>query len=99
MLDRLKSADFVPLLHQTFRIALDQDHSIDLELVGVTELGEAFQPGLRKPFSLHFLGPVSSQYLLQHIFRLENERIGMLDLFIVPVGLEAGRMCYEAIFT
>jgi hypothetical protein len=99
MLDRLESIDFVPLLHQTFCINLDGNHRIELELVSVIELGETLQSGLRNPFSLHFLGPVSSQYLVQHIYRLEHEQMSGLDLFLVPLGPEAGRMRYEAIFT
>jgi hypothetical protein len=28
-----------------------------------------------------------------------NEKLGTFDIFIVPLGAEAGRMRYEAIFT
>lgn len=99
MLDKYQSTDFLPRLNQTFRICLEGLAPIDLELVAVNELATTAQPGARRPFSLHFLGPVSSQYLLQHIYQMENQHLGMLDLFIVPLGPEAGRMRYEAIFT
>jgi hypothetical protein len=99
MLDKLQNTDFTPHLNQTFRIRLDGIEPIELELVSVTELGAAHSPGSRHPFSLHFLGPASPQYLLQHIYRLEHDQMGTLDLFIVPLGPEQGRMRYEAIFS
>jgi hypothetical protein len=99
MLDKLQSSDFLSYLNGTFRIQLEGIEPIDLELVSVTEAGPAPRPEARQPFSLHFLGPVSSQYLLQRTYRLEHEHMGTLDLFIVPLGPEEGRMRYEAIFT
>lgn len=98
-LDKLQSADFLPFLNQTFHVRLDGVEPIDLELVSVTEAGQRSEPEARQPFSLHFLGPGSPQYLVQRIYRLEHEQMGVLDLFIVPLGPEAGRMRYEAIFT
>lgn len=98
-LEKLQSADFLPFINQTFRVRIDGVESIDLELVSVTEAGQRSSVEARQPFSLHFLGPVSPQYLIQHIYRLEHAQMGVLDLFIVPLGPEAGRMRYEAIFT
>ena len=99
VLDKLASTDFAPYLNQTFLVRLDEIEPIELELVSVTKTGPASQPGTRDPFSLHFLGPVSPQYLTQHIYRLEHEQVGTLELFIVPLGSESGRMRYEAILT
>lgn len=97
-LEQLQSDDFVPHLNQIFTIQLDGIEPIVLELVLVTEKGAGFRPGTRRPFSLLFLGSVSSQYLLQHMYRLEHSELGALDIFLVPLGPEAGRMRYEAIF-
>ncbi len=99
MLDKLQSQDFLPYLNRTFYICLEGVEPISLELVRVMETGQRLGPESRQPFSLHFLGPVSPQYLLQHIYRLEHEELGELDLFLVPLGPEAGRMRYEAIFS
>jgi hypothetical protein len=98
-LDQLQSADFSPYLNGTFLIRLEEIEPIDLELVSVTEAGPKSRPEARQPFSLHFLGPISSRYLLQHIYSLEHQQIGTLDLFLVPLGPERGRMRYEAILT
>lgn len=96
-LDKLHSSDFLPYINQIFRIRLEGFKPIDLELVSVTETGQSSSPGTRAPFSLHFLGPASPQYLAQHIYRLEHEQMGALDLFIVPLGTDKERMRYEAI--
>jgi hypothetical protein len=100
VLDQLTSADFSPYLHQTFTVRLESLEPIALELAGVTELESGgAEPGpRRRPFSLLFLGPVSHQYLLQHIYRLEHEQLGAFELFLVPLGPEGGRMRYEAVF-
>jgi hypothetical protein len=101
MLDKLTSSDFAAHLHETFRIQLDREIVIDLELIKVTELNSATaaRPDSRLPFSIEFLGPLSQQYLLQHIYHLEHEAFDALDVFLVPLGLLEGRMRYEAIFT
>ena len=100
MLDKLQSADFFPHLNETFCIKLDGvTEPIALELVQITGAGSRSRPEAKQPFSLLFLGPVSQQYLVQHIYRLEHEQMGALDLFLVPLGPEEGRMRYEAIFT
>jgi len=99
MLDKLKSDNFAFYLHQNFRVHLDGVEPINLELVRVTEAGTTSGQDARNPFSLHFLGPVSEQYLIQHIHRLEHGQMGNLEIFLVPLGFEDGRMRYEAIFT
>ena len=98
-LDKLHDTDFLPYINQTFRVRLDGVEPIALELVKVTESDPRSRPEARRPFSLHFLGPVSPQYLVQHTYRLEHEQMGAFDLFIVPLGPETGRMRYEVIFT
>ena len=99
MSEPLQSTDFQSQLAQIFSIHLADATTIDLQLVSVTGLGATTGTGTRAPFSLHFLGPVSQQYLQQHTYQMVNETLGTFDIFIVPLGAEAGRMRYEAIFT
>jgi hypothetical protein len=99
MTETLQITDFQSQFEQIFSVHLDQARTIDLQLISVTELGAATHTGFRTPFSLHFLGPVSQGYLPQHTYQMVNETLGTLDIFIVPLGAEAGRMRYEAIFT
>jgi hypothetical protein len=100
MIDELTSADFAPHVHETFRVDLGHSLIIDLELSTVTDLNPttAARPEGRRPFSIEFLGPISQQYLPQHIYRLEHTAFGALEIFLVPLGLLSGRMRYEAIF-
>lgn len=99
MTEPLQSTDFRSQLDQIFSIHLNDATTVDLQLVSVIDLGAASQTGFRTPFSLHFLGPISQQYLLQNTYQMVNEPLGTLEIFIVPLGAEAGRMRYEAIFT
>ena len=100
-LDQLTSADFAAHLHDVFRAQWAGIAPVDLELDRVQELKPAVAspPGGRRPFSIEFLGPVSSQYLPQHIYQLAHSLLGVLEIFLVPLGPEQGRMRYEAIFT
>jgi hypothetical protein len=99
MLDRLTSADFIPYLNQPFIIYLEGSLPYALELTSVDELGEANTPGGRRPFSLIFSNPRKDAYLSQRIYRLEHEKMGPLELFLVPLGPDQTGMKYEAIFS
>jgi hypothetical protein len=100
VLDQHTRADFTPFLNQIFTVRLDGIEPIVLELTEVAEpgSGRAESSPRRRPFSLLFLGPVSRQYLLQGTYRLEHDQLGALDIFLVPLGPEHGRMRYEAVF-
>jgi hypothetical protein len=101
MLHSLTSDDFQPCLNQSFHLRFDPPVDLALELVQVTDLGEVPAPGQarRRAFSLLFYGPPSRGCLPQRIYRLEHTGLGALDIFLVPIGPEMGRMRYEAIFS
>ncbi|HEY6691758.1 MAG TPA: hypothetical protein VI006_02845 [Solirubrobacteraceae bacterium] len=90
-LEALTTADFAPLLHEPFRISVDEQ-SFDAELVEVTEIPR--EPGGRTPFSLVFQGGPNPP-LRQRIYRVEHERLGALEIFLVPIAPDR----YEAVFT
>jgi hypothetical protein len=92
MLDTLTLEDFRPLLHDRFRVAPDGAPTFDVELVEVTEIPR--EPGGRAPFSLVFEGGPNPP-LPQAIYRVEHDRLGELDIFLVPIAVDQ----YEAIFT
>lgn len=98
MLDKLRCADFAPLSGEAFQVQLEGLAPIPLRLVCATETGAPRTPEQRPPFSLIFLGPESQQYLRQGTYPLGHERMEGLELFLVPIGPQAGRMQYEAIF-
>ena len=92
MLDKLTVDDFRPLQGQRFRISPDGAEPFEVELVEVTEIPR--EPGGRAPFSLVFQGGPNPP-LEQRIYQMEHDKLGELDLFIVPIAVDR----YQAIFT
>jgi hypothetical protein len=90
----LTAADFRPLLGSRFEIPAG---SFETELIEVDDLGAAGSSGLRTPFSLVFRGPLEP-FVPQGIHRLEHAALGVLDLFLVPIGPDEAGMRYEAVF-
>jgi hypothetical protein len=98
MLDRLTVADFKGRIGETFHIA-DPKGALELVLLEATGLSpRAASPGSRRaPFSLIFRGPLKP-VLPQRTYALENEAMGRLEIFLVPIGPDAEGMRYEAVF-
>src|SRR5688572_23279165 len=98
----LKLEAFLPLVGSAFRVELDQP--VELKLISATPLTlhEPLEtrPDIarrRIPFSLLFVGDARI-ILPQRIYRMENDVLGALDIFLVPIGRDAGGTQYEAIF-
>ena len=53
--------------------------------------------GVRPPFALMFLAR-QSIVLPQKIYRLKNDRLGEVEIFLVPVGKDAEGVSYQATF-
>jgi hypothetical protein len=92
VLENLTVDDFRPLQGDRFRIAPDGAEAFEVELVEVTEIPR--EPGGRVPFALVFQGGPNPP-VEQHIYRVEHEELGELDIFLVPIAVDR----YEAIFT
>jgi hypothetical protein len=92
VLDTLTLEDFRPLLHDRFRFVPDDAPAFEVELVEVTEIPR--EPGGREPFSLVFRGGPNPP-LPQRIYRVEHEKLGELDIFLVPIAADQ----YQAVFT
>ena len=95
-LDTVTLDDFLPVVASVFQVKTD---NLDLSL----ELIEA-KPGKiqlpdrpRQSFSLLFRGPQTPR-LLQQIIPLEHETLGLLEIFLVPVGADERGTQYEAVF-
>jgi hypothetical protein len=91
-LQTLTTADFEPLLEQRFRLDPGDQPAFEVELVEVTEIPR--EAGGRAPFSLVFQGGPNPP-LPQQIHRVEHERLGALEIFLVPIAADR----YEAVFT
>lgn len=63
----------------------------------VHEVGKLPSHGDRQSFSVVFRSEAGPQ-LEQQIVRVRHERLGELDLFLVPLGPAGDGMDYEAVF-
>jgi hypothetical protein len=101
MLDRLTVSDFEPLCGSAFRGELPGAGPLELGLVAATAL--AGPPPRtdgrvrRQPFSLVFRVRTPLR-LPQGTYPLEHDRLGRLDIFLVPIGRDADELLLEAIF-
>ncbi len=101
---------FTPLIGSTFRIEFT-DGSIDLQLEEVTPIpppryltSEGVLPvpehvaPRRDPFTVSFRGPRDVK-LPQRVYRMTQESFAEpLDIFIVPIGVDAEGYRYQAVF-
>ncbi len=102
MPQRLTCRLFADRLGERFRIVVDADNALDVELIEAVELpshaDENDEDSIRRdPFSLLFLGPKES-YLPQRMYLLEHPRIEPFQAFVVPIGPNKKGMRYEVIF-
>ncbi len=91
----LTADDFERRLDAPAHVIVD-DQRIDLKVGEVKRLGEARRSG--GAFSVVFVGPAGVP-LEQAIHRIDIKGLGPLDLFLVPIGEDADRRHYEAVFT
>jgi hypothetical protein len=89
---------FAPHVGGTFRLHVAPEHVQDVELVEARRLSNTPAGAGREPFALVFKGPGGAPRLPQQIYRFEHDSVAH-DIFIVPIGLDNGRLLYEAIFT
>jgi hypothetical protein len=92
-LDPLTCETFTALAGQIFTSG-----EVSLTLHIVKKLGNKHQEALRDPFSLLFHGPQGLR-LGQGIYRLKNECLGELEIFITQVADGPKGSEFEAIFT
>jgi hypothetical protein len=92
---KLMPADFESRIGDNFPIATGSG-AVTLKLVDVRRLGKALRQG--GAFSLTFLS-APGPFLPQGTYPLQNDALGTLDLFLVPLGPKDGGNSYEAIFT
>ena len=96
MADLLTREVFLPRVGETFRVAETGADLVLAEAASLAVHGASAGPR-RAPFSLLFRGP-KQPVLPQRIWALENEALGRLEIFLVPIGPDREGMQYEAIF-
>jgi hypothetical protein len=95
----LTQENFARHLHTKFRVRVHAPRPVVLELVevqGWMNLASEQQTGMER-FSIFFAGP-PDMLLPQHLYTVEHEQMGTLDIFIVPIGRDASGVRYEAVF-
>ncbi len=93
-MDNLNHATFTENLNGDFSFRLDDSNTVKFVLLEVSEQRESHRNYF---FSLLFGGPREPQ-LPQGLYRLENERMGSFEIFLVPVDLTEEGYQYEAVF-
>ena len=86
--------EFCELLDATFRMRLTDGSGFDLSLVN---FDDHVSNSAQENFSLLFRAPGAAPPF-QGIYRLENDRLGEMDLFLVPVKKDGDGLYYEAVF-
>jgi hypothetical protein len=89
---------FAALIGERFRVHMTEQGTIDVELIEASPLGAKVTAPRGQAFSLVFRA-AGGELVPQRIYRVEHERLGAHDIFLVPIGPDAGGMRYEAIFT
>lgn len=85
---------FSPEVGSRFKMAYGDGHTADLELISANDLS----PSPRHiQFSLIFLAPEHCP-IEQKIYELKHDKLGTLNVFLVPVGKTSKGVEYEAIF-
>ena len=101
MLDKLTVDDFKPVVGERFALDLDGTGSLDLELAAArtydADAPAVDESGTRSPFLVQFRGP-GDLILPQRIYRVDNETVGTLEIFLVPIGNDGSATTYEAVF-
>ena len=86
--------DFSQQLDSIFHAGLDDGTAFDLLLVS-SEAGTSNAD--YENFSLLFRAPLDTQPV-QNVYRLENEILGPMDVFLVPVKNDLEGIYFEAVF-
>lgn len=87
--------DFIPHLGERFDLQT-ANGPVPLKLVKVDRAGESGRRG--GAFSLLFAAPDGS-WLPQAIYPVVHQAMGVMEIFLVPIGRLEGGNGYQAIFT
>jgi len=85
---------FAGCLNTGFHVMDGSTAVFDLELAEVSELKVVPRQQI---FSIIFRGP-ASRLLPQRIYRLKQDTLGEMDLFLVPVARKEESILYEVVF-
>lgn len=94
----LTEKEFSQHLNSTYRVNVDHQVPIELELVEVKPHEKLpIEPEGMERFSIYFRGP-EKILLPQGTYRMTHEQMGDFILFLVPIAREEQGFRYEAVF-
>ena len=85
---------FTQQAHTKFKVQVDENTGVELELAEVSEL--KLYPR-QEEFTIVFRGP-SNAFLDQGVRLFTHDQIGEFELFIVPIRQDEQGFYYEAVF-
>ena len=93
-MQQLTHAAFAASVNSAFRVHLTTGKTVEIRLTNVSDqrLSER-----QEQFSILLNGPPDT-FVPQGLYKLEHDAMGMLDLFIVPIGKDEHGYVYEAVF-
>lgn len=103
MPDEISLAMFETQVGERFRIVLDQENSLEAELIEAKALKSYLTDDdpefiRRDPFCLLFRGP-KDFYLPQRTYTVEHSTVGRVEMFLVPVVPDRHGSRFEATFS
>jgi len=90
----LTHEEFSKNANTKFRVQVDENTQVELDLIKVSELKLYPQ---QEEFTLEFRGPVD-MFLGQGVRDFTHDQMGQFELFIVPIKQDQQGFYYEAVF-
>jgi hypothetical protein len=94
----ISEQEFSRHLNTKFRVKVEAPRPIELELEEIKSYQRLQSENDKlERFSLYFRGP-GDLLLPQHLYPLEHDSLGSVELFLVPIGNDERGLRYEAVF-
>jgi len=90
----LTHEEFSKNANTRFRVQVDENTHVELELISVSEVKLYPQ---QEEFALEFRGPLDT-FLEQGVRNFTHDQMGQFELFIVPIKQDQQGFYYEAVF-
>ena len=98
MVPALTEEEFSKHVNTKFRVGLDGDKSLELELDEVKSyLSQSNEQTGMERFSLYFNGP-NQPFLSQASYAMDHDQMGEFEIFIVPLAQNEAGFRYESVF-
>ncbi len=99
MLSKLKHKDFAAHLNKKFKIKIDDENTLEAELIEAVEVGPKPEKGSdrRQAFSLIFRGP-KDFHLPQENYEFEHPKMGTVKMFTVPIAPDDEGALFQVTF-